>query len=47
MFKNYKFIPGLERGTIAWEMWWFEGQPAQLVESVSQDWNTKINEANK
>jgi len=45
MIKYYAYINGLERGDIAWNMW---GQdPAQLIESVSQDWNTKIAEANK
>lgn len=44
--KNYVFIPGLERGDIAWAMWWWEGDPAQLVESVSQSWNALINDAN-
>jgi multiple sugar transport system substrate-binding protein len=47
MIKYYSYINGLERGNIAWEMWYHEGEPAQLVESVSQDWNTKIAEANK
>jgi len=29
-------------------MWFLDGkQPAQLIEEVSQDWNTKIAEANK
>ena len=44
--KNYVYIPGLERGDIAWAMWWWEGDPAQLVESVSQSWNALINDAN-
>ena len=44
--KNYVYIPGLERGDIAWAMWWWEGDPAQLVESVSQSWNDLINQAN-
>jgi len=47
MIKYFSYINGLERGNIAWEMWYHEGEPAQLVESVSQDWNTKIDEANK
>jgi len=47
MIKYYSYINGLERGDIAWQMWWHEGEPAQLIEAVSQDWNTKINEANK
>ena len=44
--KNYVYIPGLERGDIAWALWWHEGDPAQLVESVSQSWNALINDAN-
>ncbi|GHV66638.1 hypothetical protein AGMMS49928_01820 [Spirochaetia bacterium] len=44
--KYYVFIPGLERGDIAWNMWYWEGDPAQLVESVSQAWNALINDAN-
>jgi hypothetical protein len=44
--KNYLYIPGLERGDIAWAMWWHEGDPAQLVESVSQAWNALISDAN-
>jgi ABC-type glycerol-3-phosphate transport system substrate-binding protein len=47
MIKYYSYINGLERGDIAWYLWGYEGDPAQLVESVSQDWNTKIAEANK
>jgi len=47
MIKYYSYINGLERGDIAWEMWFHEGEPAQLIEKVSQDWNTKIAEANK
>jgi ABC-type glycerol-3-phosphate transport system substrate-binding protein len=45
--KNHVFIPGLNRGAIAWEMWYHEGDPAQLIESVSQDWNNKILDANE
>ncbi|GHU71271.1 hypothetical protein FACS189450_07040 [Spirochaetia bacterium] len=45
-WKNVNMIPGLERGNIAWNMW-NEGQdPAQLIESVSQNWNYTIGEAN-
>jgi len=48
MIKYYKFINGLERGDIGWQMWFLDGkQPAQLIEEVSQDWNAKIAEANK
>jgi ABC-type glycerol-3-phosphate transport system substrate-binding protein len=47
MIKYYSYVNGLERGDIAWQMWWHDGEPAQLVEAVSQDWNTKVNEANR
>ena len=39
-------IPGLQRGHIAWEMWWHDGDPAQLVEAVSLAWNALISDAN-
>jgi len=46
MIKYYSYILGLERGDIAWTMWYHEGDPAQLVEMVSQPWNDLINQAN-
>ena len=46
-FRYNILVPGLERGTIAWEMWWYDGEPAQLVESVSQSWNMRIQDANE
>jgi ABC-type glycerol-3-phosphate transport system substrate-binding protein len=46
VWKNHLFIPGLNRGDIAWQMWWHEGDPAQLVEAVSQTWNALIADAN-
>jgi len=45
-FRNHILVPGLNRGSIAWEMWWYDGEPAQLVESVSQNWNNLIMDAN-
>jgi ABC-type glycerol-3-phosphate transport system substrate-binding protein len=45
--KYNEYINGLETGDIAWQMWWHEGEPSQLVEAVSQDWNAKIAEANR
>jgi ABC-type glycerol-3-phosphate transport system substrate-binding protein len=45
--KNHVNIPGLNRGAIAWEMWYHEGDPAQLIEAVSQDWNNKIEDVNE
>ncbi|MDR0442404.1 MAG: extracellular solute-binding protein [Treponema sp.] len=47
VYMNEMLIPGLETGDIAWYMWWHEGEPAQLVESVSQNWNALIDEVNK
>jgi len=46
-FKNHILVPGLNRGSIAWEMWFYDGEPAQLIESVSQNWNTRIEDANE
>jgi len=47
MIKYFSYINGLERGDIAWEMWHHDGEPAQLIERVSQDWNAKIAETNR
>jgi len=47
MIKYYSYINGLERGDLAWYLWGHEGDPSQLVEAVSQDWNAKIADANK
>ncbi|MDR0473808.1 MAG: extracellular solute-binding protein [Treponema sp.] len=46
-FRMHMMIPGLEPGDIAWQMWWFDGEPAQLVESVSLSWGSLIADANK
>jgi hypothetical protein len=48
--QHWKFhihVPGLNRGNIAGEMWHFDGEPAQLIESVSQNWNMRIDDANE
>ena len=45
-FRNHLMIPGLQRGDIAWNMWWFDGEPAQLVEKVAPSWNDLIKTAN-
>jgi len=47
VWKHHIFVPGLNRGAIAWEMWWFDGEPAQLIESVSNNWNLRIEDANE
>jgi hypothetical protein len=46
-WKFHNHVPGLNRGNIAWEMWHFDGEPAQLIESVSQNWNNRIEDANE
>ncbi|MCL2191224.1 MAG: extracellular solute-binding protein [Treponema sp.] len=46
MWQYHILIPGLQRGHIAWEMWWHEGDPAQLVEAVSLEWNSLIADVN-
>jgi hypothetical protein len=46
-WKYHLHVPGLNRGNIAWEMWAHTGEPAQLVESVSQVWNLRIEDANE
>ncbi|MDR0473811.1 MAG: extracellular solute-binding protein [Treponema sp.] len=46
VFRNNLMIPNLVTGDISWQMWWYDGDPAQLIESVSQNWNILINDAN-
>jgi len=45
-FKNHILVPGLNRGGIGYGIWWYDGEPAQRVESVSQGWNNVIMDAN-
>jgi len=46
LVQYHRFIPGLERGHIAWQMWYHEGNPAQLIEAVTPSWNAMISDAN-
>jgi maltose-binding protein MalE len=46
VYMNEMIIPGLNTGEISTQMWWWDGEPSQLVESVSQNWNALINDAN-
>jgi len=46
-WKNFVNVPGLERGHITWDIWFHDGEPAQLVEKVSQQWNALIEDANE
>jgi len=45
-WKYHLHVPGLNRGGIAWEIWHHDGEPAQLIEAVSQSWNLLIMDAN-
>jgi len=45
-WQYWVMVPGLQRGHIAWQMWWHDGDPAQLVEAVSLQWNNLIADAN-
>jgi len=46
-WKYSSHVPGLNRGDIAWNIWSYDGEAAQLIESVSQQWNALIDDANK
>ncbi|MCL2229744.1 MAG: extracellular solute-binding protein [Treponema sp.] len=46
-WKYHLHVPGLNRGGIAWEIWHHDGEPAQLIEAVSQNWNALIADANR
>ncbi|GBU26677.1 hypothetical protein R84B8_00187 [Treponema sp. R8-4-B8] len=49
-FQRWRYnlhVPGLNRGDIAWQIWYHDGEAAQLIESVSQQWNALIEDANK
>jgi len=46
MWKYHLHVPGLQRGNIAWHIWHHDGEPAQLIEAVSQSWNALIADAN-
>jgi ABC-type glycerol-3-phosphate transport system substrate-binding protein len=45
-WKYHLHVPGLNRGGIAWEIWYHDGEPAQLVQTVSNNWNALIADAN-
>jgi ABC-type glycerol-3-phosphate transport system substrate-binding protein len=45
-FRYNILIPGLERGNINWELYYHDGDPSQLVEAVSQNWNALIKNVN-
>jgi ABC-type glycerol-3-phosphate transport system substrate-binding protein len=45
-FQHHLMIPGLNRGDIAWSIWYIEGNPGQLVEAISAQWNAIIDDLN-
>ncbi|MDR0302254.1 MAG: extracellular solute-binding protein [Treponema sp.] len=47
MWRNHLHVPGLNRGGIAWEIWYHDGEAAQLIEAVSPQWNALIEDANE
>jgi len=42
----HRMVPGLERGHIAWYVWYHDGEAAQLIEAVSVAWNALIADLN-
>jgi len=46
IWQYHVVIPGMNRGLIAHEVWWHDGEPAQLVEAVSAAWNAVIADIN-
>jgi len=46
-WRYHLHVPGLNRGDIAWKIWYHDGEAAQLIETVSQQWNALIDDANK
>jgi len=46
LWKYYLYVPGFNRGEIAGEIWFHDGEAAQLIEAVSQEWNALIEDAN-
>jgi ABC-type glycerol-3-phosphate transport system substrate-binding protein len=46
-WKHHLHVPGLNRGGIAWEIWFHDGEAAQLVEAVTPQWNALIEDANE
>jgi len=46
-WKFHQHVPGLNRGGIAWEIWYHDGEAAQLIEAVTPQWNALIEDANE
>jgi len=44
---GYAIVDTGPGGGIAWEIWYHEGEAAQLIEAVSQSWNNLIEDANE
>jgi ABC-type glycerol-3-phosphate transport system substrate-binding protein len=46
-WRYHLHVPGLNRGGIAWEIWYHDGEAAQLIEAVGPQWNALIQDANE
>jgi len=46
-WRYHLHVPGLNRGGIAWEIWYHDGEAAQLIEAVGPQWNALIEDANE
>ena len=46
-WQYHMHVPKLDTGHIAYEIWWNDGEPAQLIETVRQYWNASIEDANE
>jgi len=45
-WQYHVMIPGLNVGGITWQLYWHDGEAAQLIEAVSLAWNALIADAN-
>jgi len=46
-WKYHLHVPGLNRGGIAWEIWFHDGEASQLIEAVTPQWKALIEDANE
>jgi len=47
LWKYHINVPGFNTGGIAWDIWDHDGEAAQLIEKVSQQWNALVEDANE
>jgi len=46
VWQYYQMVPGFSTSPIAWSMWHHDGDPSQLIEAASLQWNALIADAN-